>query len=72
MWAQEEHKNAGAWAWTQPRLNNILKHFGKAPGALYAGRAPSAASATGYHKVHEQELKTFLKEIFSKQKQWSY
>lgn len=61
MWAQEEHKNTGAWSWVQPRLNNILKHYKKAPNAKYAGRDPSAASATGYHKVHEQELKSLLK-----------
>ena len=65
VWAQEEHKNAGAWAFTQPRLNNILKHSGKKTDVKYAGRAPSASSATGYHKVHETELKGFLKDIYT-------
>ena len=65
VWAQEEHKNAGAWSWAQPRLNNILKHHGKVPDVKYVGREPSASSASGYYKVHETELKTFLKDVLA-------
>jgi 2-oxoglutarate dehydrogenase complex dehydrogenase (E1) component-like enzyme len=42
-----------------------LKHYGKKSDVKYAGRAPSASSATGYHKVHETELKGFLKDIYT-------
>lgn len=43
VWAQEEHLNAGAWTFVQPRLNTILKET-KYNGVevTYAGRGPSA------------------------------
>lgn len=27
VWAQEEHKNMGAWAFVQPRFNSLLVKF---------------------------------------------
>ena len=65
VWSQEEHKNYGSWAYAQPRLNNILRHYGKDPNVKYAGRAPSASSATGHHGIHDSELKAFLKDTFA-------
>lgn len=65
MWVQEEPKNYGAWTWCMPRLQNILKHCGRKPEVKYAGRDPSASSSTGFGKVHENELKAFLKEALA-------
>lgn len=30
VWAQEEHKNMGAWGFVQPRFNSLLKVDGRA------------------------------------------
>lgn len=27
IWAQEEHKNMGAWTFVQPRFNSLVKRF---------------------------------------------
>ena len=62
VWTQEEHKNAGGWFYVDPRINNILKSIGRKDEIRYAGRAYSAATATGYHKLHELELHAFLKD----------
>jgi 2-oxoglutarate dehydrogenase E1 component len=53
-WVQEEPRNQGAWSFVRPRLH-LTKQ--EATGSklvdqpLYAGRAPSAAPATGNKKV---------------------
>lgn len=65
MWVQEEPQNYGAWSYAQPRLINILKHEGRSELPSYAGRETMAASAAGYGKLHEQELKAFLKKAMS-------
>ena len=65
MWVQEEHKNAGGWAYVTPRINNILQNIGRKDSVSYAGRNYSAATATGYHKQHEAELQAFLEEAFA-------
>jgi 2-oxoglutarate dehydrogenase E1 component len=61
VWCQEEPLNAGAWSFTQPRietlLNNTQHHYRK--HVMYAGRNPSASVATGLKSSHlkeEQEL----------------
>ena len=45
-----------------PKLRNVLKTVGVKGDLTYAGRATSASTATGYHKVHEAELKHLLSE----------
>jgi 2-oxoglutarate dehydrogenase E1 component len=43
VWAQEEHLNAGAWTFVQPRLHTTLKDTKYAGVEVtYAGRGPSA------------------------------
>ena len=43
VWAQEEHLNAGAWTFVQPRLQTMLKETKYAGMEVtYAGRGPSA------------------------------
>ena len=49
--------NMGAYYYILPRLWTSMKTPGK--GAMedinYVGRAPSAATATGFYKVHQKE-----------------
>ena len=45
----------------EPRIRSTLKHIGSPVTEIqYAGRGPSASTATGLHKLHEKELKDFL------------
>ena len=63
VWVQEESKNMGAWAFIARLLEAVLP-----PGAVlhYAGRAPSAAVATGNAGVHKRELAALLAEALGK------
>ncbi len=57
VWAQEEAKNMGGWAFVEPRLMNLL------PGCerpYYAGRAASASPATGSYAIHELEQRQLV------------
>jgi 2-oxoglutarate dehydrogenase E1 component len=51
VWCQEEPQNQGAWYQIRHRLERPLA----GRKLLYAGRAPSAAPATGISKIHEIE-----------------
>jgi 2-oxoglutarate dehydrogenase E1 component len=54
VWCQEEPKNAGAWAYVQPRIETALRATrGLRPS--YAGRGPGASVSTGYKDVHDRE-----------------
>eukprot|EP00197_Chlamydomonas_leiostraca_P002032 CAMPEP_0202857420 /NCGR_PEP_ID=MMETSP1391-20130828/366_1 /ASSEMBLY_ACC=CAM_ASM_000867 /TAXON_ID=1034604 /ORGANISM="Chlamydomonas leiostraca, Strain SAG 11-49" /LENGTH=1038 /DNA_ID=CAMNT_0049536215 /DNA_START=20 /DNA_END=3136 /DNA_ORIENTATION=- len=59
VWCQEEPMNMGAYFHVQPRLVSCLLSLGRsvpADGRIkYAGRAPSAATSTGYIAVHLRE-----------------
>lgn len=56
-WVQEEPMNMGAFAYMAPRLATALRVLGrgKFEDIKYIGRAPSAATATGFGSVHQQE-----------------
>ncbi|VDK59008.1 unnamed protein product [Anisakis simplex] len=58
VWAQEEHKNMGAWAFVQPRFNSLLAKQNRA--IKYAGRQPSSSPATGNKYTHIAEQKELL------------
>jgi len=62
MWCQEEPKNMGPWSFVQPRIataTNTLNGVEKRP--LYAGRKPSAATATGLGgKAHTMEQSSIV------------
>lgn len=63
VWAQEESKNMGAWAYVQPRFATAIGTVNNDPerGALrYCGRGPSAAPATGSSIVHRTEQTEFM------------
>ncbi|KAH9498412.1 hypothetical protein Btru_008199, partial [Bulinus truncatus] len=55
-WAQEEHKNAGAWSYIRPRIKTVLRKQGIYRKIEYAGRFSSAAAATGNKQMHLMEL----------------
>lgn len=57
VWCQEEPMNMGAYSYILPRLFTAVKSVGRGTieDIKYAGRAPSAASATGFFQVHVKE-----------------
>jgi 2-oxoglutarate dehydrogenase E1 component len=59
VWCQEEPQNQGAWY----QIRHRLQEGGPAQKrtALYAGRAPAAAPATGIGKIHEAEQQSLIK-----------
>jgi 2-oxoglutarate dehydrogenase E1 component len=63
VWCQEEPMNMGAWTYAQPNIERVLE-FMKAKNTRprYAGRSPSASTATGLMSRHLKELKAFLEE----------
>lgn len=63
-WVQEEHLNNGCWTYVQPRINTLLKQIKRTPDLSYAGRNPAAAPATGFKKVHDDELNKLLNDAF--------
>ena len=67
VWCQEEPLNAGAWSFTQPRIETLLnetEHHNRRH-VLYAGRNPSASVATGLKASHMKEEKDLLDHAFS-------
>ncbi|XP_076168201.1 oxoglutarate dehydrogenase Nc73EF isoform X3 [Ptiloglossa arizonensis] len=62
IWAQEEHKNQGAWTYVQPRFYTALN--GTRP-VLYVGRPTGASPATGSKMQHLKELKQLLDDSFN-------
>jgi 2-oxoglutarate dehydrogenase E1 component len=67
VWCQEEPKNMGAWGFVEPRIERVLSGLGIAalrPG--YAGRAESAATATGSAKRHAKEQADLIDQALTK------
>ena len=63
VWCQEEPRNMGAWHFIEPYLEWVLNQVGAAhKRPRYAGRAASAATATGLMSKHLQQLKAFMEE----------
>jgi 2-oxoglutarate dehydrogenase E1 component len=66
VWCQEEPLNAGAWSFTQPRIETLLnetEHHDR-KHVMYAGRDPSASVATGLKASHTKEEKKLLETAF--------
>ncbi|XP_018361636.1 PREDICTED: 2-oxoglutarate dehydrogenase, mitochondrial isoform X6 [Trachymyrmex cornetzi] len=57
IWAQEEHKNQGAWTYVQPRFHTALNGI---RNVVYAGRPTASSPATGSKMQHLKELKQLL------------
>ena len=69
VWCQEEPYNMGAWSFAQPNIERVLEFIDAATTrARYAGRPPSASTATGLMSRHLRELKTFLEEALGDSK----
>ncbi|OLN92224.1 2-oxoglutarate dehydrogenase, mitochondrial [Colletotrichum chlorophyti] len=67
VWCQEEPLNAGAWSFTQPRLETLLnqtEHHDR-KHVMYAGRGPSASVAAGTKGLHTKEEQEFLEMAFT-------
>ncbi len=66
VWCQEEPKNMGSWTFVEPylewALNHIDAHYLR---PVYAGRAASAATATGLMSAHQAQLEAFMEEAFA-------
>ncbi|HEX2136099.1 MAG TPA: 2-oxoglutarate dehydrogenase E1 component [Microvirga sp.] len=66
IWCQEEPKNMGSWMFVEPYLEWVLKTAGsKVERPRYAGRAASAATATGLMSKHMAQLQAFLDEALA-------
>jgi len=63
-WAQEEHKNMGAWLYAQPRIEAILKTLkaSRPRHVEYVGRHAAAAAATGNKAMHIMEVGQFMRQ----------
>ena len=66
LWVQEEPRNMGAWHFIEPYLEWVLNQI-HAPNKRprYAGRAASAATATGLMSKHLAQLKALLDEALN-------
>jgi 2-oxoglutarate dehydrogenase E1 component len=61
IWCQEEPRNMGAWSFVAPRIETVLGELDMArTRPAYAGRSPSASTATGSHQQHLREQSTLV------------
>lgn len=60
--AQEEHKNMGAYSFCKPRLATLLRSMNdqRSEEINYAGRGSAAATATGIKSSHYTETKAYM------------
>ena len=63
VWCQEEPRNMGAWTFVEPYIEFCLDKAGsKVARPAYAGRAPSASTATGLLTKHLAQQKALVDE----------
>lgn len=62
VWLQEEPENQGAWRQIHHELTALALDK---PFWHYAGRPAAAAPATGYGRVHKQQIDDFLADAFA-------
>lgn len=62
VWLQEEPENQGAWRQIRHELTSLTLDN---PTWHYAGRPAAAAPATGYGRVHKQQIDDFLADAFA-------
>jgi len=63
VWCQEEPRNMGAWTFVEPYIEFCLDKAGsKVSRPAYAGRAPSASTATGLLSKHQAQQKALIDE----------
>jgi 2-oxoglutarate dehydrogenase E1 component len=64
VWAQEEPRNMGSWAYVNPRLvtsNKLAKIASFTP--KYIGRASMAAPSSGFKRVHDKEQAAIVADV---------
>lgn len=71
VWFQEEHKNAGAWEYLNPRISlvlEVLKKNGKVKSGVLecVSRKSAAAPATGKKSKHDAEQGDILRRLYAK------
>jgi 2-oxoglutarate dehydrogenase E1 component len=66
VWCQEEPRNMGAWTFVEPYLEEVLKEI-KHPVSrpVYAGRAATAATATGLMERHLRQQAALIEQAFT-------
>ncbi len=62
VWAQEEPRNMGAWAFVWPRLRAST---GNAIPIRYIGRPERASPAEGYHTAHAEQQTRIVTEVLA-------
>ncbi|MFN3312350.1 MAG: 2-oxoglutarate dehydrogenase E1 component [Hyphomonas sp.] len=66
VWCQEEPRNMGGWTFIRDELEWCAGQAGlKQSRPKYAGRPPSAATATGLFSKHQAEQKSLIDTAFS-------
>lgn len=66
IWAQDEHKNMGAWSFVQEYIEEIMEKTKCNQHRLkYIGRPKSASPATGYASYHAQQQQKIINQIFN-------
>ena len=64
-WAQEEHRNQGAYTYVKERIDLLMEsttHAGKP--VRYIGRKISGSTAVGSHNTHKIQLEQLLQDAF--------
>jgi 2-oxoglutarate dehydrogenase E1 component len=62
VWAQEEPRNMGGWAFVEPRLAGLMPSCER---PHYVGRAASASPATGSYSIHEMEQRQLVNQALT-------
>ena len=63
-WAQEEHRNQGAWSYFKERTELILERLGRKTDVRYIGRRVSGSTAVGSLNTHKLQLEELLEDAF--------
>jgi 2-oxoglutarate dehydrogenase E1 component len=63
-WAQEEHRNQGAWTYIKERIELLMEHQKRAGQIRYIGRKISGSTAVGSLNTHKLQLTELLGDAF--------
>lgn len=65
-WAQEEHRNQGAFSYVKERIELLLEKEGREDEKIrYIGRKTSGSTAVGSLNTHTLQLQEFLEDAFN-------
>ena len=66
VWMQEEPKNAGAWAFVAPRVDDVLARINSHRSRVrYVGAPEMASPAPGSFKRHQELQRAILDEALA-------